>query len=553
MVRMKRAVFAVSVVWLISLSFALSTVSNSDAPAGALWVEGTSIHWADGSTEYYFGSGSAPELVESNSPGPLGALWIEGSYFHWIDQNGDEQRYQGVDTDNNPSGASPGNVWLENSMIHYIDASGNERKTGGGDSQPVSDSLVMHWDMDDGSGTVVKDTQGTLDGDFEGSPQWSSTSMEGQSVYFQDGDYIGADGQLSNSGGSYSVSMWVKTTDSDGTLVHRGSSYGCDYTPRVSLNSDGTLNIDESGCSSGGDYGDTSASVNDGNWHHVVIAAEDGSQEVYIDNSVVNTGSKSVGSSSKCFHVAVSYSHDGDYGNCDVDRTSAASFTGYIDEVRFFDKKLTSTEVDQLYNEFDTSGSSFTFTETFTSDNSGTDYTIYTDTWQYSTTATYDSANDEWDITGANNGETVFVWDIGGNAPFPGHIHLREKITNDYPSDNRLTISLTDEEVPRSGTMKNRVRASLTGSSYTGDITKTVSGTNENTDITMSWDDKSSYHDFDFYYDHDYAEVYFDGSLVKTINFGDTSNIQGQLRYLRINENQLDGQLKEVSLQEWSR
>lgn len=107
----------------------LSTNSrkNTDAPEGSLWIEGPSIHWADGSKEYWVDN---IELVNSNSPGDAGSLWIEGSYLHWIDQEGDERRYQGNLVTSNPS-ASSGFVWVENGGLHYIDGNGEERKMTG--------------------------------------------------------------------------------------------------------------------------------------------------------------------------------------------------------------------------------------------------------------------------------------------------------------------------------------------------------------------------------------------------------------------------------------
>lgn len=101
----------------------LSTTSNTAAPAGSLWIEGQSIHWTDGSTEYWFDS---VDLVDSGSPGDPGALWIESSFLHWIDENDDERRRQGNLVNSNPEGPK-GSLWIENGYIHYIDGNGEER------------------------------------------------------------------------------------------------------------------------------------------------------------------------------------------------------------------------------------------------------------------------------------------------------------------------------------------------------------------------------------------------------------------------------------------
>lgn len=101
------------------------TTANSNAPNGALWVEDSELHWADGSIEYWVDNSES--TIETTSPGgPNGAAWVEGSNLHWIDQNGDERYYSAGDTGNNPS-ATNGAAWLENGVFHYIDENGNER------------------------------------------------------------------------------------------------------------------------------------------------------------------------------------------------------------------------------------------------------------------------------------------------------------------------------------------------------------------------------------------------------------------------------------------
>jgi hypothetical protein len=110
--------------FLSDAAWAPYTTSNSQAATGDMWVEGNSIRWADGSTEYYIHSDNL-DVVDGSSPGPQGAAWIEGAYIHWIDEDGDENRYAGSDTGSNVG--NPGNIWLQDNTLHYVDANGNER------------------------------------------------------------------------------------------------------------------------------------------------------------------------------------------------------------------------------------------------------------------------------------------------------------------------------------------------------------------------------------------------------------------------------------------
>ena len=102
-----------------------------------MWVEGCSLHWLDGSYEYYFDCPTETNVVDSSSPGPQGATWIEGNTIHWIDENGNERSYSQVqDSGNNPS-APNGAAWIESDgYLHFIDTDGDEMHT---DELPGSD------------------------------------------------------------------------------------------------------------------------------------------------------------------------------------------------------------------------------------------------------------------------------------------------------------------------------------------------------------------------------------------------------------------------------
>lgn len=83
----------------------VESTSNSNPPSGATWVEGNSIHWADGSTEYYTshdlgtvgdwrmneGSGSTvSDRSGSSNSGSLvnGPTWTSGRYGQGLDFDG---------------------------------------------------------------------------------------------------------------------------------------------------------------------------------------------------------------------------------------------------------------------------------------------------------------------------------------------------------------------------------------------------------------------------------------------------------------------------------
>jgi hypothetical protein len=96
---------------------------SSSAPSGSLWVESGRLHWADGSTEYK--ASNQGNTVSSGLSASAGSIWVEGDYFHWIDQNGNERRFYGVDSGDNPGGE--GSVWVENGYFNYLDQNGKNR------------------------------------------------------------------------------------------------------------------------------------------------------------------------------------------------------------------------------------------------------------------------------------------------------------------------------------------------------------------------------------------------------------------------------------------
>jgi hypothetical protein len=105
----------------------VSSVSNSNAPKGALWVQDNTLHWADGSDEYFLDfQGEAACDVNGDN----GGFWVQGSTLRWIDQDGDERIYEGSKVQDSVSGPQ-GATWFQNGFIHYIDGNGDERRTDG--------------------------------------------------------------------------------------------------------------------------------------------------------------------------------------------------------------------------------------------------------------------------------------------------------------------------------------------------------------------------------------------------------------------------------------
>ena len=101
----------------------LNSQGNFNTLNGALWVQGSDLHWGNGTHEFWL---KDAQVVNSDSSGPSGALWIQGTKIHWIDQNSDERSYEGSEVASDVGGPY-GALWVQNDYIHYIDQEGDER------------------------------------------------------------------------------------------------------------------------------------------------------------------------------------------------------------------------------------------------------------------------------------------------------------------------------------------------------------------------------------------------------------------------------------------
>ena len=204
-------------------------------------------------------------------------------------------------------------------------------RIGYSDSGP---GLVGYWPFD-GS---ANDVAGSLDGTPEG--VGTARGVYGSSSYtFRGDDYVEIGPQFGNIHTSTSsLSMWVKTST-------RGDWY-LDDAPGLTGYVDGYFQglvwgwLDgEERLNVGSDYDGARSSdtIDDGQWHHVVMTYEENSGdddvEVYID------GQRRSGE--------VGGDNNGDFS--DIGRVvDGGYFNGRIDEVRSYDRVLDQSDVDEL-------------------------------------------------------------------------------------------------------------------------------------------------------------------------------------------------------------
>ncbi len=215
--------------------------------------------------------------------------------------------------------------------------------------------LVHHWNFDEGpdwhdsafqaayAGTLAQDSAGTADATLQNmSPaNWVSgrqnTGLEFDGV----NDHLILASDLSATlGGTTTLSVWLRTSQtgqaSSATapgIAGRTGAGGAqwawlDDTGRVALSVDDALVVS------------STAAVNDGLWHHVVITrdAATGAAQVYVDGTLSASGTGATGSRLATFTSLARLQH----------ASGAAYFSGRLDQVTIYSRVITPAEVATL-------------------------------------------------------------------------------------------------------------------------------------------------------------------------------------------------------------
>jgi len=164
----------------------------------------------------------------------------------------------------------------------------------------------------------------------------------GNSLYFngaEDHVYIGDpdDGSLDFGTGAFSYSVWIKTTDggsskSDGGQILCKRGGGGNYEMRM-----------HEGGHVGANYVSTASSLDDGEWHNIVFTHELRTARIYVDGQWEASGIMPDEGGGTYF------SGDGPL-RIGADSYQGENFRGYIDEVAFWNTRLSSSDIFALYH-----------------------------------------------------------------------------------------------------------------------------------------------------------------------------------------------------------
>ena len=233
-----------------------------------------------------------------------------------------------------------------------------------------ANGIVAHYDFDEGT-VVAPDVSGNgnnivLAGNFGGAgPAISSDAIAGAgSVSFDGGSYLTAPSNLlSTLASSFTISLWVNTTqyyDYPGDFAYNGAGIISADIPGVANDlvpvalTGGEVAFNTGNTQYG--YDDTinsSATVNDGNWHHVVVSRNQttGEKDIYIDG-VLDTSDFDTAALLDDPQL-LTIGAIADASNPDPSSPSYTGYNGYqglLDDIQIYGRVLSSNDVSFLYN-----------------------------------------------------------------------------------------------------------------------------------------------------------------------------------------------------------
>lgn len=211
---------------------------------------------------------------------------------------------------------------------------------GGGATPPIA-----QWKLDETSGTTAEDSIGSNDGTLTGNGlTWQSSGgrVDGALQFGGTYDYIantGATG-LPALRSNMTISAWYYLTTTPVNLGYVASlvNQGANAVTRLGIDSTGAVAIGKYGASSGIINTAVTPSLNA--WHLFTYTFDGTTNRLYIDGA-------QVGSST---NLPDNATPDEVYIGYDGYQSDATQFTGKIDDVRIYDRTLTSAEVAALYS-----------------------------------------------------------------------------------------------------------------------------------------------------------------------------------------------------------
>jgi prepilin-type N-terminal cleavage/methylation domain-containing protein len=197
----------------------------------------------------------------------------------------------------------------------------------------LGDEMAARWDFDECSGTIVDSSGGNHSASLVAGVSFSDSSQSGQGCSLQ---FLGSNQIIIPVPGlsaQQTKSLWVYLSGSLTTSQILISEGGVNHWIEVMANAHIRTGTNQSG-----NYFDSAKLIQTGRWHHIVTTFDGSTLKLYIDGSV--DSSRAVATQTPGANVTLGAYESGTY-----------RLTGFLDDVRIFNRSLSSREIHQLYAE----------------------------------------------------------------------------------------------------------------------------------------------------------------------------------------------------------
>ncbi|MHC4637407.1 MAG: LamG domain-containing protein, partial [Planctomycetota bacterium] len=214
----------------------------------------------------------------------------------------------------------------------------------------LTDGLIAHWTFDEGSGGTAYDSVGGNDGTLVNGPIWTTGQIDGALEFDGSNDYVEVpyipDYQLP----VFTVSAWVYAAAPDltGAIVTRGEDVTSDNSALNFCISEwgGVLLTYEDNSDNSHDF-PTNYRPPSGIWTYLTASrAQDGEIKIYANGIPIGQWVSSATPTNKCYQKILVGAY---WYRPTPPGYPTGFFPGAIDDVRVYDRALSSEEVEELY------------------------------------------------------------------------------------------------------------------------------------------------------------------------------------------------------------
>ena len=221
-----------------------------------------------------------------------------------------------------------------------------EYRTSGGDT---STGLTGLWNFD----ANANDSSGnSYNGTLTNGASVDTTDLTdkvGAGKLSLDGsnDYVDLSSHVSNFSSltEGTISAWIKTTDTDGAIFSISDNDEDDRDATLRIDSSGNLEYRVYVNDSAELVVSSTATINDGAWHHVAVAVNSSGNTLYIDGEVADVTYSTGSASTNRFFDDVSGLNDMRIGRNQNDSGSRWHFGGLLDDVRVYNAALSVADI----------------------------------------------------------------------------------------------------------------------------------------------------------------------------------------------------------------